>query len=58
MMVVFFLVRDVHAGLDVVVLWYLILLLLCVDGLYNKVSTVKISGSRGVYNKFHAHFLD
>jgi hypothetical protein len=27
-----------------------------VDGPYNKVSTVKTSGSRGVYNKFHAHF--
>jgi hypothetical protein len=24
---------------------------------YNKVSTIKISGSRGVYNKFHAYFL-
>jgi hypothetical protein len=27
-----------------------------VDGPYNKVSTVKASGSRGVYDKFHAHF--
>jgi hypothetical protein len=27
-----------------------------VDGPYNKDSTVKTSGSRGVYNKFHAHF--
>jgi hypothetical protein len=28
-----------------------------VDGPYNKDPTVKTSGSRGVYNKFHAHFL-
>jgi hypothetical protein len=28
-----------------------------VDDPYNKDSTVKTSGSRGVYNKFHAHFL-
>jgi hypothetical protein len=27
-----------------------------VDGPYNKVSTVKTSDSRGIYNKFHAHF--
>jgi hypothetical protein len=27
-----------------------------VDGPYNNVSTVNTSGSRGVYNKFHAHF--
>jgi hypothetical protein len=27
-----------------------------VDGPYNKDSTVKTSGSRGVYDKFHAHF--
>jgi hypothetical protein len=27
-----------------------------VDGPYNKDSTVKTSGSRGVYGKFHAHF--
>jgi hypothetical protein len=27
-----------------------------VDGPYNKNSTVKTSGSRGVYDKFHAHF--
>jgi hypothetical protein len=28
-----------------------------VDDPYNKDPTVKTSGSRGVYNKFHAHFL-
>jgi hypothetical protein len=28
-----------------------------VDGPYNKDSTVKSSGSRGVYDKFHAHFF-
>jgi hypothetical protein len=28
-----------------------------VEGPYNKVSTVNTSGSRGVYNKFHEHFL-
>jgi hypothetical protein len=28
-----------------------------VDSPQNKVSTVKTSGSRGVYNKFLAHFL-
>jgi hypothetical protein len=28
----------------------------CVDGPYNKDSIVKTSGSRGVYDKFHAHF--
>jgi hypothetical protein len=27
-----------------------------VDGPYNTESTVKTSGSRGVYDKFHAHF--
>jgi hypothetical protein len=27
-----------------------------VDGPYNKDSTVKTSGSRGVYGKFHAYF--
>jgi hypothetical protein len=27
-----------------------------IDGPYNKVSTVKTSGSREVYNEFHAHF--
>jgi hypothetical protein len=27
-----------------------------VDGPYNKDSTVKTSGSRGVYGRFHAHF--
>jgi hypothetical protein len=27
-----------------------------VDDPYNKISTLKTSGSRGVYNKFHAHF--
>jgi hypothetical protein len=27
-----------------------------VDGPYNKDSTVKTSGSRGVYGKLHAHF--
>jgi hypothetical protein len=27
-----------------------------VDGPYNKDPTVKTSGSRGVYNKFHTHF--
>jgi hypothetical protein len=27
-----------------------------VDGPYNKDSTVKTSGSRGVHGKFHAHF--
>jgi hypothetical protein len=28
-----------------------------VDGPYNKDLTVKTSGSSGVYNKFHPHFL-
>jgi hypothetical protein len=28
-----------------------------VNGPYNKYPTVKPSGSRGAYNKFHAHFL-
>jgi hypothetical protein len=28
-----------------------------VDGPYNKDSTVKSSSSRGVYDKFHAHFF-
>jgi hypothetical protein len=27
-----------------------------VDGPYNKILTVKTSGSRGVYDKFHAHY--
>jgi hypothetical protein len=27
-----------------------------VDGPYNKDLTIKTSGLRGVYNKFHAHF--
>jgi hypothetical protein len=27
-----------------------------VDGPYNNVPTVKTLGSRGEYNKFHAHF--
>jgi hypothetical protein len=27
-----------------------------VDGPYNKDPTVKTTGSRGVYGKFHAHF--
>jgi hypothetical protein len=33
-----------------------IALVLVVDSPYNKNSTIKTSGSRGVYIKFHAHF--